>query len=202
MTAMPVNVQNTQQSKAWSEVDPKIAAEWARAGQAVIVDVREPDEHASERIDGARLVPLSGFQAERLRGVGNKRIVLHCRGGKRSGDAMRMSAGLQGEGYEVFSLAGGIEGWKAAGLEVVRPAGKRGAGISVMRQVQMVIGVVVVGGTAAGYWVDPRWLILPAFMGCGLMFAGATGTCGLAMVMGWMPWNRVGCGSEGCSGCN
>jgi hypothetical protein len=28
-------------------------------------------------------------------------------------------------------------------------------------------------------------------MGCGLLFAGATGTCGMAAMLGVMPWNRV-----------
>jgi hypothetical protein len=39
-------------------------------------------------------------------------------------------------------------------------------------------------------FVSPWFLILPAFLGAGLTFAGLTGTCGMASALGMMPWNR------------
>ena len=42
-----------------------------------------------------------------------------------------------------------------------------------------------------GYFVDPYWLGLSAFVGAGLMFAGITDTCGMAMLLARMPWNQV-----------
>jgi hypothetical protein len=57
--------------------------------------------------------------------------------------------------------------------------------------VQLTVGTIVLLGTAAGAFLSPWALIVPAFMGAGLAFAGATGFCGLALVMGRMPWNRV-----------
>jgi hypothetical protein len=48
----------------------------------------------------------------------------------------------------------------------------------------------VIAGAAAGVWVSPWFLVVPAFFGAGLVFAGATGTCGLAAVLARMPWNR------------
>jgi hypothetical protein len=37
-----------------------------------------------------------------------------------------------------------------------------------------------------------RWFaVVPLFLGCGLLFAGVTGTCGMAILLARMPWNRA-----------
>jgi len=41
-----------------------------------------------------------------------------------------------------------------------------------------------------GAFVWPWWLAIAGFFGAGLLFAGLTGTCGLAMILKKMPWNR------------
>lgn len=86
-------------------------------------------------------------------------------------------------------LGGGIEAWKKAGLPTVVNTGV--SRISVMRQVQLVIGVSVLVGSALAWFVDPRFVAIPAFFGAGLTFAGATGTCALASLIARLPWNRV-----------
>jgi hypothetical protein len=112
-----------------------------------------------------------------------------------------MSAGLAASGVQVLSMTGGIEAWKNDGLAVT--TNTRVSGVSVMRQVQMVIGICVLAGSALAWFVDPRWLGVPAFFGAGLVFAGASGTCALATVIGWMPWNRAKPGGDCTSGsCN
>jgi rhodanese-related sulfurtransferase len=94
-----------------------------------------------------------------------------------------------GGGVEAFNLAGGIEAWKQAGLpvEVDRAVSR----ISIMRQVQIVAGSFVLAGAALAYWVSPWFLIVPAFFGAGLLFAGLSGTCGMAALLSVMPWNRA-----------
>lgn len=179
----------TTTATATATIDPRAAHERLASGASVLVDVREPDEHAAQRIAGAMLLPLSRFDPASLRSLGSKSIILHCKSGRRSADAARMASGLVGEGFEILSLAGGIEAWRAAGLPVTGAEGRRT--ISVMRQVQLVIGAGVLAGTAAGYFVHPYLLAVPAFFGAGLIFAGATGTCGLASLLGLMPWNRA-----------
>ena len=96
------------------EIDAKTACAWLSAGEAVLIDVREPDEHARERIKGARLVPLSAFDPG-VAAIGTK-VIIHCHAGVRSVRACLLAAD-QGD---VYSLAGGIDGWKAAGLPVER----------------------------------------------------------------------------------
>lgn len=55
----------------------------------------------------------------------------------------------------------------------VREADERASGVAVMRQIQLVIGMCVASGTALGTFVSPWFLVVPALMGAGLMFAVA-----------------------------
>lgn len=68
-----------------------------------------------------------------------------------------------------------------------------------MRQVQLVIGLCVLAGSALAWFVDPRFVAIPAFFGAGLTFAGASGTCALATLIGWMPWNKAPAGAGSCN---
>jgi rhodanese-related sulfurtransferase len=178
------------------EVEPRTVEAWVRAGQAVVVDVREPDEHGAERIAGARLMPLSRLDAAAAAAIPCQRLVLHCKGGKRSMDALRLmnAAGL---GASARSMAGGIGAWKAAGLATVKGSGPR---VSVMRQVQLVVGLTVLASGVLGVLVDARLALVGAAMGLGLTIAGATGTCLLASVLAKMPWNRVSDAGGACGG--
>ena len=104
----------TQQTKRLGDVDPETLRRWLDDGRAVLIDVREPDEHALERIPEAALIPLSSF-AERIPmpRPGETTVVFHCRSGNRTGKAAEL---LCQSGFErVYHLAGGIEAWKRAG---------------------------------------------------------------------------------------
>lgn len=86
------------------------------SGRAVLVDVREPHEHAEVAIPGAHLVPLSCFSTGDLPELGDRELILHCKGGGRSADALArcQEAGLT----QVSHMAGGIMAWHSAGLPV------------------------------------------------------------------------------------
>ena len=177
---------NTSGEARVTDVTPEELSRWLEAGEAVLVDVREPFERAEERIDGSIAAPLSSFDAESIRDDrGGARVVFHCAAGGRSADA---AARYAQNGEAVYHLAGGINAWKAAERPTVRPA--RAPGFPVMRQVQIVAGSLVALGVALGLLVSPWFLAIPAFVGCGLVFAGASGWCGMALLLGRMPWNR------------
>lgn len=185
-------------SRGFQEATAAQVDGWLRAGHAVLVDVREPDEHSRERIDGARLVPLSRFDPALAMGqvMPGQRLVLHCKGGKRSLEAARLAAACAPWGVEVVSLTGGIEAWKRDGLAVIE--NKQVSRISVMRQVQMIIGAGVLSGALLAWFVHPGFVGLSAFFGAGLIFAGVSGTCTLATLVGMLPWNRSGAASASC----
>jgi rhodanese-related sulfurtransferase len=83
------------------------------ANQIVVVDVREPNETAVERIPGAVLLPLSTFDPADLPDPSGRTLVFSCASGIRSIKACELAqaAGLP---YDVH-LAGGLKAWKAAG---------------------------------------------------------------------------------------
>jgi rhodanese-related sulfurtransferase len=85
------------------------------AGKILLVDVREPDELAIERIPGAVEMPLKSFDPAALPDPGDKRLVFSCRSGNRSVTAslLAQAAGLP---YDTH-MAGGLKAWKAAGFE-------------------------------------------------------------------------------------
>ncbi|HMN95022.1 MAG TPA: rhodanese family protein [Phycisphaerales bacterium] len=170
---------------------PHALRELLARGETVLVDVREPDEHHRERIAGSVLLPLSTFDPAALRKAApsGSTIVLYCRSGRRSHDAAARAVASPGPEPRIMQLEGGIEAWKAAMLpvEVDRSISR----ISIMRQVQIVVGACVLAGALLTWFVNPAFILVPAFFGAGLLFAGATGTCALAAVLGLMPWNRL-----------
>ncbi len=86
-----------------------LAARIARHDDFDLIDVREPHEAAMERIDGARLIPLSTLTAALASLDPSRDIVVHCRSGGRSMAAARQ---LQTAGFtRVSSLAGGMLRW-------------------------------------------------------------------------------------------
>lgn len=83
-------------------------------GRYLLVDVREPHEVAVEAYPDAVVVPLSGFDPQALPDPEGKQIVFACRSGKRSVTAS-LAAQAEGLSHDKH-LAGGMLGWKAAGL--------------------------------------------------------------------------------------
>ena len=150
----------------------------------MLLDVRSPLEFQSERIDGAVNVPLGELDARLEEIAEQAEVVVVCRTGVRATIAAE-SLGRAGRRARV--LEGGMVAWRRAGLPM-REGRKR---LAVDRQVQLIAGTMVLAGVALGAFVSPWFLVLAAFFGAGLTFAGASGTCGLALVLMRMPWNRV-----------
>ena len=168
-------------------ISPERAATLLREGGATLVDVREPDEHARERIPGARSLPLSRLEEAELALHEGKPVLFHCRSGARTqAHAQRLAA--KAGPCEAYVVEGGLDAWKRAGLPV---AEDRRQPLELMRQVQIVAGSMVLLGVLLGATVSPWLYGLAGFVGAGLVFAGVSGTCGLALVLRRMPWNRA-----------
>jgi len=170
------------------QISPLEAKRRLEAGTAVLIDIREPGEHARENIAAAHLVPLSrldahDFAAELKPGSA---IIFHCQSGNRTCmNFDRLAAtGLP----DVYVLEGGLGAWKQAGLPTRLD---RRQPIELQRQVMIVAGSLVVTGLLLGTFVSPWFVAISAFMGCGLVFAGISGWCGLAKLLMLMPWNKV-----------
>ena len=180
MTAISEQAKNvvSQEASGLQGMDSAVLRAQMQSRRCVLIDVREPFEHQAASIAGSILVPLSTVDQAKLQAEhGDKQIVFQCLSGKRSVDAAKRF--LKDTGHaSAYYLVGGIEAWKQAGLPVERSASAPKLGV--MRQVQVMAGGLVAGGTALGVLVNPWFLLVPAGVGCGLMFAGLSGWCGLA----------------------
>lgn len=108
------------------EKDVSAVAHMIKAESPILVDVREPEEFAQGHLAGAISVPrgVLEFKVDPSNPTGiptlldkSAQMVVYCKSGARSALAAQT---LRTLGYEsVTSMGGGIEAWKAAGLEVV-----------------------------------------------------------------------------------
>lgn len=180
-------------SATLKEIDVAALKRLMDQDRAVLFDIREQDEYAREHIPGAIALPMTKFDTEVLLGASlgalpgdrEKVGVFHCNSGNRT----QLSANfILSSGFaEIYHLGGGITAWKKAKLPTVV---NRKAPISLMRQVQIVAGSLVVLGVLLGLAFSPWFIVLSAFVGAGLAFAGLTGTCAMASILGRLPFNR------------
>jgi rhodanese-related sulfurtransferase len=93
---------------------PEDVAKGIAEGRVLLVDVREPNETDVERYPEAVYMPMSEFDPTALPDPSGRQVVFACRSGNRSVTAslIAQTAGLPYKHH----LAGGIKGWKEAGL--------------------------------------------------------------------------------------
>lgn len=156
---------------------------------ALLLDVRSPAEFNQAHIEGSISHPLSDLasrEVERL-ATGKQACVIVCQSGARArlAAAKLKTSNLPG----LCVLEGGVQAWIDAGLPVIRGETKV---LPLMRQVQIGVGSISAAGAALALLVNPLFAIIPLVTGCGLLFAGLTGFCGLALLLARMPWNRTG----------
>lgn len=168
------------------EANPAEVHAWLLAGEAVLVDVREADEFAREHVAGAQLNPLSRLDAALMAVPASKKLVIMCRSGNRSSQALVALHGRMSG--TVYNMMGGLNAWMKLGLPVERDLSQP---LPIMRQVQIGAGSLVLLGVILGWFVNPAFFLLAGFVGAGLTFAGVTGFCGMATILQMMPWNKA-----------
>ena len=92
----------------------------ALADGALAVDVREPEEWQAGHVDGALWIPLGDLETRAGELPRDRRLVIVCRSGARSGYA---ADALVAAGYDASNLAGGLHAWAAAALPLVPDGG-------------------------------------------------------------------------------
>lgn len=166
----------------------------AEGSPVQLLDVRTPAEFAAAHVPGARLMPLDGFDPAsfaRQRGSEETPIYVLCQSGGRARKVIEMLERVGVHGCVL--VEGGTQGWIDAGLPVNRTQSHL---LPLMRQVQIAVGFISASGALLALFVNLLFAIVPLVMGCGLLFAGITGTCGLALLLAKMPWNHArNCGA-------
>ncbi|MFM9025596.1 MAG: rhodanese-like domain-containing protein [Planctomycetaceae bacterium] len=181
-------------------MSPTTLADLRRKGEKLtLIDVRTPAEFGEVHVDFAHNIPLDRLDAREVASLaGGGPVYLVCKSGTRSRMACEklVAAGVA----DAISVEGGTTACEAAGVPVVR--GRKA--MSLERQVRIAAGALVAAGAAlAAFGPDPLWQRIGAglagFVGCGLVFAGVTDTCGMAMLLARMPWNQACGGATSCA---
>ena len=180
-------------------ISPSMLDDLRRRGEKLtLIDVRTPAEFGEVHVDFAHNIPLDRLDSKAVEAIASAGpVYVICKSGARSQKACEqlVAAGLE----HVVSVAGGTTACVDAGLPVVR--GRKV--MSLERQVRIAAGSLVATGAAlAALAPDPLWQTIgvgiAAFIGCGLMFAGITDTCGMGMLIAKMPWNQVRTTAQTC----
>lgn len=104
------------QSTDYGEIEvwtPEEVAQALDKGEIALIDVRTPQEYMFEHIEGALLLPMAFFRADRLPSQNGKRLVFYCGSSMRSGKMAE--AALKGGYSPVAHLEGGFGKWKESG---------------------------------------------------------------------------------------
>ncbi|MFI8287888.1 rhodanese-like domain-containing protein [Streptomyces sp. ms191] len=171
---------------------PSVDEARSRLAELHVVDVRTPGEFASGRLPGAVNVPLDRIEDHlpELRDAAERGpLLLVCAGGTRSEKGVAV---LASHGITAAGLTGGTRAWAAAGHPLERPPGPVRAVWGMERQVRFTAGALVLLGLALGLLVHPAFQVLSAGIAGGLVFSALTDTCGMAVVLGRLPFNRRG----------
>lgn len=155
-----------------------------------ILDVRTPGEFESVHAETAHNVPLDeldpGGYARSHAFDASAPLYVICKMGGRSHQACEkfIAAGH----HDVVNVEGGTEAWQRAGNPVA--VGERKV-LPLDCQVRIAAGSLVVIGALLSL-LNSAFAVIPIFIGAGLVYSGATNTCGIASVFARMPWNQTG----------
>lgn len=155
---------------------------------AIILDVRTPLEHKELALRQPHLFEqldkLNAKEFMKTHKLGDKQdLYILCRTGKR---ATKAAMAFEAAGMKNVSIIkGGIEEAQIDGAEVVKTEV-----FSMERQVRLAAGILVALGILLGIFISQWFYLLPLFVGMGLISAGITNWCGIAMILAKMPWNN------------
>ncbi|MFW6074271.1 MAG: rhodanese-like domain-containing protein [Chloroflexota bacterium] len=153
-----------------------------------LIDVRTPAEYETVHIPGSYNVPLDQIGEHRVELVDalDSPAILICRTGGRARQAEQelKKSGLS----QLHVLEGGISAWESAEKPVVRSNQERW---SLERQIRGVAGAITFAGALGGLLLWRPLGAVAAAVGAGLLFSAITNTCGMAMVLAKLPYNRT-----------
>ena len=182
---------NTRGVRASSVITvEELARALGETSPPLVVDVRLPAEYRALHLEPSVCIPLDEIARRHDELPRDREVALVCRTGARA----RLAA-AQLAGHPVRVLDGGIVAWQEAGQAVVEGAPH----MSLERQVRVVAGALACVGGLLAAGVSPWFGLIPAAVGAGLVYAGLTDRCGMAMLLGRLPYNRQGPATGSCA---
>lgn len=155
-----------------------------KTGTVHLIDVRTPAEYGAVHATGAVNIPLDKLEPSALAYCNSDPVYLICKSGVRAKKAMDK---LAEAGFtNTFEVEGGTDAWVGSKLPVQK--GRKALGLE--QQVRIIVGTMALTGAGIVLAGHPIGLALVAMMGVGMVFAGVTDTCGMAMLLAKAPWNQ------------
>ena len=176
----------TPQPHTAAPIDPAELVRMRAEDPAVhVIDVRTPGEFETGHIEGSYNVPLDvlGEHIADLAAL-DHHVVLVCQSGARATKALEQLVAAGKSNLRL--LQGGMSAWTASGNQVARTNATRWA---MDRQVRLAAGSIVLASVAASVAFPPARFVA-GFVGAGLTFSAVTNTCGMAMALARLPYNR------------
>ncbi len=159
-------------------------ANMQKQGVVNLIDVRTPAEYGAAHAQGSTNIPLDKLDPSSLAYCNGNTVYFICKSGIRAQKAMEK---LAEAGFSnMVQVEGGTDAWINAKLPVLK--GRKALGLE--QQVRLIVGGMALTGAGIVLAGNPMGLALVAFMGAGMIYAGITNTCGMAMVLAKMPWNQ------------
>ncbi len=147
-------------------------------------------DEMSVKADNVKHVPLQSLGSSIGSMSGQESYYVLCRTGHRATmAAMRL---LQNGFANVSVIEGGIKAWDKANLPINKTAGP----ISLERQVRIIAGGLIVIGSLLSL-VNIWFIIRQLWVGAGLVFAGVSNNCMMAMLLMKLPYNKKALLGEG-----
>lgn len=156
--------------------------------RALVLDVRTGIECRASALNAAcvhiplHLLDAAAFVREHGPALAEGPVYILCRSG---GRARKAAEALERAGAQAIVIQGGLEGCAACNAPV-----RTGKVLSLERQVRIAAGGLVLLGVLSGHFINDGFYILSGLIGGGLIFAGVTDRCGLALLLARAPWNR------------
>jgi rhodanese-related sulfurtransferase len=154
---------------------------------AIIIDVRRPDECEKIRIKGSKNYPLDEIVSHKEKLSKYKKIYVYCAAGVRCKKACEAleKAGMDSD--QLVHIMGESSDWKTMGLPVKET---QGGHVAVQRQVYFLASSLILVGLLLSLIYSLWWLLLPFFIGAGMLTSAVRGICCSEIILSKMPWNR------------
>lgn len=149
------------------------------------INVCTPAEYKEKHIHGVRNLPLDSLEQHVSELNEKATVYIHCRSGNRGKQAIEKleAAGVTAE---LVNVEGGLLAWDEAG----HPTNSLTNRMPIMRQVLLAAGTLILIGFIGAHVIHESLRFIIPFVGAGLVFSGATGWCGMAILLSKMPWNK------------
>ena len=173
------------EQQSMETMTPEKAQTRIQQNEAFLLDVRGFDEFASGHAKGAACIPLPDLERRAADIPTDRPVLVMCQSGGRSALAAQR-LGLLGMD-NISDVLGGLNAWKQAGLPTV----KQTSAIPLERQVRIAAGLLVLGFSLLGFFVNNAFFYGAALIGFMLTLTGALGICPMMSVLNLLPWNHV-----------